>query len=77
MSPSNFCQTERTGRFLSELMRPHPFVKLNAIEGLGGGAFTFSIFSGIIPLFLQKHLLTLPDIPWYTPTTTGDVHICN
>lgn len=44
MSPGNFCQTERNGRFLSELMRPHPFVKLNAIEGLGGGAFTFSIF---------------------------------
>ena len=44
MSPSNFCQTKRSRRFLSELMRPHPFVKLNAIEGLGGGAFTFSIF---------------------------------
>ena len=45
MSPSNFCQTKRSRRFLSELMRPHPFVKLNAIEGLGGGAFTFSIFT--------------------------------
>lgn len=44
MSPGNFCQTERNGRFLSELMRPHPFVKLNAIEGLVDGAFTFSIF---------------------------------
>ena len=44
MSPSNFCQTKHSSRFLSELMRPHPFVKLNAIEGLGGGAFTFSIF---------------------------------
>ena len=30
---------------LSDLMRPPVFVKLNAIEGLGGGAFTFSIFS--------------------------------
>ncbi len=29
---------------LSDLMRPPVFVKLNAIEGLGGGAFTFSIF---------------------------------
>ena len=51
MSPSNFCQTERTVRFLSELMRPHPFVKLNAIEGLGGGAFTFSIFT--VEIFLN------------------------
>ncbi len=29
---------------LSDLMRPPVFVKLNAIEGLGGGSFTFSIF---------------------------------
>ena len=30
---------------LSDLMRPPVFVKLNAIEGVGWGAFTFSIFS--------------------------------
>ena len=40
---------------LSELMRPPVFVKLNAIEGLGGGAFTFSIFSNnfLILLFIK------------------------
>ena len=47
---------------LSDLMRPPVFVKLNAIEGLGGGAFTFSIFSkrffNFFLCFFNKNRLT-------------------
>ena len=33
---------------LSDLMRPPAFVKLNALEDLGGGAFTFSIHTELL-----------------------------
>jgi hypothetical protein len=42
---------------LSELMRPPVFVKLNAIEGWEGGAFTFSIFFGIFFTFYNHWVL--------------------
>ena len=45
MSYIGFCQTKRTWSFLSELMHSPLFVKLNAFDDFGGGAFTFSIFN--------------------------------
>ncbi len=44
---------------LSDLMRPPVFVKLNAIEGLGGGAFTFSIFYYYFLFFFYCSLATM------------------
>ena len=41
---------------LSDLMRPPVFVKLNAIEDCGGGAFTFSIYTLHIFTFFAIYL---------------------
>jgi len=48
-------------------MRPPVFVKLNATEGLGGGAFTFSIFSSLFFLFIFYYPIDKRKVLFYNP----------
>ena len=49
MSSVGICQTYRAGIFLSDLLRLLLIVKLNALEGLGGGRVYFFNFQVVTP----------------------------